>query len=248
MNKERQRSILEILLKRKQATVRELASLLYISEPSIRRDLAELESKQLIKRVHGGAVLNENASNELRIPFLIRELEQSNEKLIIAKKAASLVTDGNVIFMDASTTAYNMLPFLAEKRDITIITNGLKILNAICDNKEYKIKVVATGGDLHPSCLAFVGEDARSTIKKYNADVCFFACRGLSEDGRLTDISPDEDNVRLKMIEHSKSSYLLCTAEKIGKLYHHNICHISEINGAIFAEEPCEALKKYSIL
>ena len=247
MNREREKLILEIMLKEKRVEVKKLSNLLYASEPSVRRDLASLENQGLIRRIHGGAVLNENGSGETKIPFLIRELEESNEKLIIARKAASLVKDGDVIFLDASSSAFNMIPFLSDKRDITVITNGIKAINALCEYKGNNVKVISTGGKVHTTCLAFVGEDAFRTIEQYNADVCFFACRGLSEDGRLTDIAPDEDYVRLKMIEHSKKTYLLCTAEKIGKVYYHNICHLDKISGAIFGEVSCESLKKYAI-
>ena len=110
------------------------------------------------------------------------------------------------------------------------------------------MKIIATGGRVHTTCLAFVGEDAFKTIEQYNADVCFFACRGLTADGRLTDIAPDEDYVRLKMIERSKKAYLLCTAEKIGKEYYHNICHLGVISGAVFGESPGGELEKYKVM
>ena len=245
MNKEREKLILEKMLKEKSVTVRGLSESLYASEPSIRRDLASLELQGLVRRVHGGAVLNENGSGETKIPFLIRELEEISEKLVIAKKAASLVKDGDVIFLDASSSAFNMIPYIVEKKDITVITNGIKAINALCEYKDRGVKIIATGGRVHTTCLAFVGDDAFKTVEQYNADVCFFACRGLSEDGKLTDIAPDEDYVRLKMMEHSERSYLLCTAEKIGKVYYHNICHLDRISGAVFGEEPCEKLKKY---
>ncbi len=247
MNKEREKLILEIMLKEKRVAVKELSKKLYASEPSVRRDLASLEGQGLIRRIHGGAVLNENGSGETKIPFLIRELEESNEKLIIAEKAASLVKDGDVIFLDASSTAFNMIPFLSGKKDLTVITNGIKAINALCEYKGSNIKIISTGGGVHTTCLALVGEDAFRTVEQYNADACFFACRGLSEDGRLTDIAPDEDYVRLKMIERSKRAYLLCTADKIGKVYYHNICHLDQISGAIFGEAPCRSLKKYEI-
>ena len=245
MNKERERLILEILLKEKSASVKELARQLYASEPSVRRDLSSLESEGLIRRTHGGAVLNEKGSGENMIPFLIRELEGSDEKHRIAEKAASLVKDGDVIFLDASSSAFNMIPFLSGKKDLTIITNGIKAINALCEYKGNNIKIISTGGSVHTTCLALIGEDAFRTVESYNADVCFFACRGLSEDGRLTDISPEEDHVRQRMIRHSKRAYLLCTKEKIGKVYYHNICHLDSLSGAIFGECPSDSLKKY---
>ena len=234
MNKEREKSILEIAIKEKSITVKDLARRLYSSEPSIRRDLCSLEKQGLLKRTHGGAVLNENALNEIKIPFLIRELEKSDEKIKIARMAAELITDESVIFLDASTSAYFMIPFLAEKRDIIVITNGIKALTALSENN---ISCRGTGGEVINSCLAFVGEEAHRTIEHYNADFCFFACRGLSEDGRLTDISQPENSVRLKMIKHSKKSYLLCTSDKLNKTYYHNLCSADDISGVIKAEE-----------
>ena len=247
MNKEREKLILEILLKEKSVSVKELAKQLYASEPSVRRDLASLEAEGLIRRTHGGAVLNEKGRGENMIPFLIRELEGSNEKHLIAERAAALVKDGDVIFLDASSSAFNMIPFLSGKKDLTVITNGIKAINALCEYRESKIKVISTGGSVHTTCLALIGEDAFRTVETYNADACFFACRGLSEDGRLTDISPEEDHVRQRMIEHSKRAYLLCTKEKIGKVYYHNICRLDSLSGAIFGEIPCESLKKYAV-
>lgn len=230
MSKEREKQILEILWKEKKVTVGQLARLLYVSEPSVRRDLQKLEGQNLIKRTHGGAVLEEGALSNHKIPFLLREYEQSGAKAKIAQKAAQLVKDGDVIFLDASTTCYVLIPFLAAKRNLTVITNGVKALTALA---EYGIHTVSTGGTLLPDCLALVGEDAHRTVECYNADLAFFSCRGLSEDGFLTDISPEENNVRKKMIRHAKRTYLLCTGDKIGKSYFHNLCHKSEITDVI---------------
>ena len=87
MSTEREKEILKLLLANKRVTVDELSQRLFTSESSVRRDLARLENQQLIKRVHGGAVLEENSISTLKIPFVIRELEQSDEKIKIAKRA-----------------------------------------------------------------------------------------------------------------------------------------------------------------
>lgn len=230
MNKEREKKILEEILKNKKVTVRELAKILYASEPSIRRDLVSLERQNLIKRIHGGAILEENGISSTKIPFVIREMEQSDAKIIIAQKAAELVNDGDVIFIDASSSAYNVIPYLALKNNITVITCGVKALNKL---SEYNIKTICTGGTLIPSCQALVGDDAYNIIEQNNADIFFFSCRGLSDEGYLTDISTQENYVRRKMIKHSKKSYLLCASEKIGKKYYHNLCTVDDITGVI---------------
>ena len=126
MSKEREKSILESLLKRKSVTVKELAKELYASESSIRRDLNNLEGQGFLRRIHGGAVLEEQSNSYMKIPFAIRELENYDAKLIIAKKAAELVKDGDTVMLDASSSAYALIPFLTKKSSITVITSGVK--------------------------------------------------------------------------------------------------------------------------
>lgn len=230
MSKEREKQILEHLIRQKKVTVKEMAEKLFVSEPSIRRDFTTLENQHLIKRVHGGAVIEETALSRNKIPFVLREMEESNGKIIIAKKAAELVNDNDVIFLDASTSAYNIIPFLAFKHDITIVTNGVKALEKAA---EFNINTLCTGGMLIPSCMALVGEEAYKTIETINADIVFFSCRGISQDGLLTDISKEENYVRIKMIENSAKAYMLCTHDKLKKKYYHNLCHKNKLTGII---------------
>ena len=227
MNQERKRQILEIILKEKKVNVKELSKRLFISEPSIRRDLAELEKEKLLRRVHGGAILEEHSDSYIKIPFIIREFEFYDAKNIIAKKAADLVKDGDVIMLDASSSAYAMIPFLADKSNITVITSGVKSLIRLA---EYGINTYSTGGRLLPSCLSMIDSDAQDTISNYHADIVFFSCRGLSEDGIATDFSIEENLVRQKMIAQSKRAVLLCAGEKYGKKYMHNLCKVKDID------------------
>lgn len=242
MNKEREKHILEKLLKQKRVTVKELAGELYASEPSIRRDLLSLEKQNLLKRVHGGAILDEHSDSYSKIPFVIRELENLDAKIIIAKKAAELVKNGDVIFLDASSSAYAMIPFLAEKINITVITSGVKTMMKL---GEYGIHAYSTGGRLLSTCLSLVDGDALETVSKYNAEFVFFSCRGVSPDGRITDFSIEENLVRSKMIEHSRESVLLCASEKLNRTYMHNICSIQKIDHVISeVEDPIALLTK----
>jgi len=230
MNIEREKQILEILLKEKRVTVQQLAKLLFTSEPSIRRDLVSLEQQHVIKRIHGGAVLEETALSKNKIPFLIREYEQSSAKTLIAQKAIDLVSDNDVVFLDASTSCYYLIPFLASKQNLTVITNGVKTLAKLA---EYDINTFSTGGALINSCLVLVGDEACRNIEAFNADIAFFSCRGVSEEGFLTDIAREENIVRKSMIQNSKKAYLLCATEKFGKKYYHNLCHKDAITGII---------------
>ena len=252
MNTDRERSILKILVHDKKVTVKDLSTRLFTSEPSIRRDLVSLERQHLLKRIYGGAsalcpyltsaILDDNDVSRQRIPFLLRELEQSQEKVTIAKKAASLVGDGAVVFLDASSSAFNLIPFLALKENITVITNGIRALMKLC---EYNLRAVSTGGILLNSSCALSGEEAYATIARYNADFFFFSCRGLSDNGELTDISEAEDYIRLHMMERSKKAYLLCNSSKFSTRCFHHLCHASELSGIISEGEVPEGLGEY---
>ena len=160
MNTDRERSILKILVHDKKVTVKDLSTRLFTSEPSIRRDLVSLERQHLLKRIYGGAILDDNDVSRQRIPFLLRELEQSQEKVTIAKKAASLVGDGAVVFLDASSSAFNLIPFLALKENITVITNGIRALMKLC---EYNRRAVSTGGILFKQQLRLLFPARRPT-------------------------------------------------------------------------------------
>ena len=87
------------------------------------------------------------------------------------------------------------------------------------------------------SCMVFVGDDAVRTISYYHADKAFFSCRGISDDDELTDISSEENRVRLAMIERSDKSYLLCTKEKFGKVYTHKLCNRVDLTSVITEDE-----------
>ena len=132
--------------------------------------------------------------------------------------------------MDASTSAFRVIPFLLSKDNITVVTNGVRALTSLA---EFNINTISTGGRLVNSCLALVGDEAYKTIDSINANIAFFSCRGISDDGYLTDISPEEDYVRQRMIKNAKHSYLLCATDKFGKKYFHNLCHKDEISGII---------------
>ncbi len=227
MNKEREKLILEKIIKEKKVYVKELAREIYASEPSIRRDLQHLEKQGYLKRVHGGAILEESNNSAMKIPFVIRELEESDEKLKMAKKAAELVHDGYTIMLDGSSSAYNIIPFLSGKSKLTVITNGIRALQRA---GEYNINVYSTGGHFLPSCQTLVGEEAHKMIESFNADILFFSCRGLSEDGILTDFSIEEDTARQYMLRHARIKVLLCSGQKLGKKYMHTLCTTNDID------------------
>lgn len=225
---EREKSYIN-LLSDGAVSVKELAMKLFISEPTVRRDIIALEKKELVVCKRGNVSLKVNYADQ-RIPLFIRDMEQNDEKRIIAKKAAAYIKDGEVVMLDASTTAFHLLPYLAEFKNILVITNGAK---TALESAAMGIKTICTGGELTGESFSYVGTDAESILNRYNADVAFFSCRGVSDEGIVTDNSILENSMRKIMIKNSKKSYLICDKSKFGKTYLNTLCHINELEGLI---------------
>ena len=217
------------LLAGRDHTVKELAEKLFISEPTVRRDIALLKEKEILVSKNGVVRLKVSFSDK-RIPLFIRETEQNEEKVRIAERAAKHVKDGDVVMLDASTTAYHLLPHLVKFKNLILITNGAK---TAIEAASMGIKTICTGGELAPESFCYVGEDAESVLRRYNADLAFFSCRGLSNDGRVTDNSILENGIRRIMMENSARSFLLCDKSKHGKVYINTLCHTKDLDGVI---------------
>ncbi|MBE6651430.1 MAG: DeoR/GlpR transcriptional regulator [Ruminococcaceae bacterium] len=225
---ERQNMIIEILKKSKSISVARLSELLYVSQPTVRRDLTALEEQGAITRTHGGAVLRNTDNRE--IPLMLRESQNNNAKKIIAEKAAKLIGNGKVIFMDASSTVSYLVPYLEKFDDLIVVTNSPKTSMKL---GEVGIKNYCTGGLLLMHSVAYVGSETEKFISCINADLFFFSSRGYTEGGMITDSSPEEASVRLAMIKNSRECYYLADSSKKGKQYMYNICHTNDVDGII---------------
>ena len=209
--------------------IAELAKVLYISEPTVRRDIICMKNNDLIECKKGYVTLKTN-SPDRRIPTFLREPKNVEEKKAIARHAASHVSDGMVIMLDASTTAYCLVPYLAEFQNILVITSGAKTALALAS---YGINTICTGGRLISESYSYVGGDAMRTLSSYNADIAFFSCHALTDDGMATDTSIEENEIRRIMIQRANRSYLLCDKSKIGKKELNVLCDTKSLSGVI---------------
>lgn len=241
MISERHAMIVEELKNDPNTNVRKLAKILYVSEPTVRRDLTELHKKGIVTKVHGGAILNTVAAYR-EIPFFLRENEKSLTKSEMGKAAAQMVSDGDVVMLDGSTSAYHMVPYLARIKNLTVITSGAKTAVALA---EANIRTFCTGGQMITHSFSYVGEQAEDFIRNVNADILFFSCHGLDEQGRMTDNAIEEANLRKVMIRQAKKKILLCDSSKMGKTYFYNMGNIAEIDGVVSEKEiPAEIREK----
>ena len=226
---EREEKLLSLLSCDRLTTVDEICDKLYISKPTVRRDLEKLSKKGLIKRTHGGAYLTKphNIKNE---PFRLKEQAENDANSVIAKKAAEHIQDGFVIMIDSSDSAFAIIPHLLNFKDILVITNSAKASFVL---GQMRIPNISAGGKMNTDTLSYTGETAVNTIKKYNADICFISAMGITPDGYLTDNCEDENSVKYAMIKKSRKKILLSESNRFDKTYFNNLCHISEFDEII---------------
>lgn len=225
LNKERQLEILKYLHANQTVSVKKLTKLLFVSEATIRRDLVELEREGQINKVYGGATIIFNSDKQ--IPLYAREKENNDAKRVICEQALKHIKDGQVLFIDGSSTSQILAKQLYNFKNLIVITNGLNIAKIL---GEYHIKTYCTGGLLIDNSYVFAGKDAENFIDNYCADVCFISCKGMNENGIFTDTSEPETELRKRFIKNAKKRIMLLTDNKIGKSYLHKLCSSSDLD------------------
>lgn len=238
--KEREYLILEYLKENKSATVEELCKTLFVSEPTMRRDLSSLNSQGKIIRTYGGASYKSEPGENL--PHEFREREHSDAKALIGRKCLSLINDGDTIMVDGSSTALALLKVINAKKSIAVITNSAKAPIILADTG---IKLLVTGGELAQNTYAYVGSYAEDFIRSFNADICFFSVRTLTPDGRLTDNALAENSIRRAMMSRSKKSVLLLDSKKLGEPCISTLCDINSISHVVSEADISYLFPKY---
>ncbi len=223
--KDRNSEILEFLRDRREASVKELAGHLYVSEPTMRRALAELERSGQIIRTHGGAIYKGETGENL--PLSYREREHSEAKRIIASKCLDLISDGDTVMVDGSSSALALLRSLGGKSNIVVITNSAAASTILAESG---IRTFVTGGELAHDSICYTGAYAERFIDEFSADLAFFSVRTLCEDGRLTDNAIGENAIRRRMIKASKRSVLMLDSQKIGSPCMNTLCTLDDVD------------------
>lgn len=223
LKEERHEKILELLDKNGAMTTKELAAILFVSLPTLRRDLAELHSEKLIIRSHGGA--KKPAANRQVAPLNFRRTVNSSEKRKLCREGAKLISENNIIFIDASTTTLQLADFISPALSVTVVTNSIQLAFLL---KHKGIKTYCTGGELSGDSFAYLGAFTEKFISGFNFDITFFSSYGINEKGMLTDPSLEETGMRLSAIRNSKTTVLLCDKTKLFLSAPYNLMPVSE--------------------
>lgn len=238
---ERRNLILEKLQTEKKVVVSELSDLFQVSEETIRRDLDKLDKEGLAVKGYGGAVLVEN--NNVDMPFNVRKKKNMQGKRIIANIIKDLISDGDHIIVDPSTTAVAIVKALREKKRLTIVTNSIEVLVELTDVTGWD--VISTGGTLRENYLALVGPRALDGINAFNADKVILSCKGIDMDKGITDANEMFSQVKRAMLHSAKQKILAVDYTKFEKIAFSQICNIWDLDMVVTDVRPSDAWMEY---
>jgi len=215
---DRHQAILESLQRHESVRVPDLAEQLNVSESTIRTDLETLDEQGYLVRIRGGAI----AKTSTQVPqdhaaYLAHKAQtHTDEKQALARWAAGLIEDGDVIMLDASSTVLHIAPFLRDRRNLTVFTNGIDIARALA--KEPSNTVIILGGILRPNGNSITGGISKQVLQEYRIQTAFVSCSGFSPDEGFFEMNLQEAQMKTLMLHASQKRIALLDSSKIGRI------------------------------
>ena len=236
---ERRNQILNKLTAEGKVVVGDLAALYNVTEETIRRDLDKLEKDGLAKKTYGGAVKEDTQSVEL--PYTVRRQTNVDGKKYIANIIGNLIHDGDYILLDSSSTALFTVKAIADKSNITIITNSIEVLLEIPQKNDWRI--ISTGGEYVCHGLSFAGRQAEGVIDEYNVDLAVISCKGLDMVKGVTDTRDYNAQIKKAFMRSARKVFLAVDNTKFDKVSFVKFSEISEIDAVVTDAEPNDEWK-----
>jgi DeoR family fructose operon transcriptional repressor len=211
---DRRRGIVAAVRRHGSVPVADLADRFGASEATIRRDLEQLAAGGLVRRVRGGASDPRGDARPESDPRRFAEVarDAAGPKSDVARTAAGLVRDGDVIALDIGTTVAAMCPFL-HSRSITVVTASLAVVRALADARD--VELVVLGGILRPTYASLVGSLTETALRQVRVDRAFLGTSGIRADGTVLDSTPSEVPIKRGLLDIATRSCLLADHEKL---------------------------------
>ncbi|GAA0944538.1 DeoR/GlpR family DNA-binding transcription regulator [Pseudonocardia zijingensis] len=204
-----------------------------VTAVTIRKDLEVLERRHLLSRVRGGAVTADGADEGA---FEMRLRHRTAAKAAIARAAGALVPDGAAIALDCSTTCYQLAHELRGRRNLIVVTNGLRAAELLSDSG---VTVVLPGGTVRRSSWSVVGDFGDVVVSRGRLTMGFFGIRGLSREHGLMELSVEETTVKRRLAASCVDVYGLFDSSKIGRFALHSFVPTQRITG-LFTDDAAE--------
>jgi ribose transport system substrate-binding protein len=211
---QRHQTILRMLEDSGSVTVLDLAVELAVSEATIRNDLNQLEEQQLLTRIRGGAIpMN---GHPVSSPFQSRVHKNAGAKKKIAQWASELVMDGDVILLDASSTAYHMAAHLRDRHNITVVTHQIDAARLLATDPSKQ--VILLGGYLRADGAAVTGEISQEILRNLHLNTAFISCVGFTFEAGLMEGDIEEARLKHQALRSSARVVALIDSSKFGKV------------------------------
>ncbi|SPT99664.1 DeoR family transcriptional regulator [Lysinibacillus capsici] len=220
---ERQHQILQFIRQHKVVKLVTLTKEFNVSMETIRRDVQQLMQDKKIEKFYGGVKYIEPAEGLIDH----RLHEQLTEKIAIARACASLVQDGECIFIDSGTTTYQMTPFLLDKEKLTVVTNSLPVAFDLIGSN---IEVILLGGKVRHSEKSVTSNEFLFRFEHLNINKAFICASGVSIEKGISDFSLDEAITRKQIISISQKVYVATDSSKFNKDVAIQVCPVDDVD------------------
>lgn len=228
----RRNAIKERLQECKSVTITDLAARLDVTKETIRRDLKVMEEQGELIRTHGGAYILDGVQNELEIST--RQVTCMEEKKRIAEKCTGLIRTGEILFLDNSSTAWEIARTLVDRK-VTVLTNSLEIANILSASSEAHLILI--GGAYSDSTKSFVGEGSIRALHQYFVDKAFISSRSVSIAHGISDTNDMAASMHRIMLEHAKEKYLVVDHSKLDFDAFSWVGPVSQLDGIVCDRE-----------
>lgn len=222
-SEERKSEILKLLSMQRSVSVNFLAEHFNVSRETIRRDLRQMEEAQELVRTHGGAVLRKEETVRRSSPILseppveARGMINAEIKEKICEMAAAYIQDGDIVYVDNSSTTLYLAKHVSDDIQVTFITNSLLFLTESAKYNKPKQTFICLGGIFKGSNLSTFGDIARQNASGYFPNKAFLSCTGVTALHSITDSSIEETTVKKMMIDSAHEVFLLADHTKFQK-------------------------------
>jgi DeoR/GlpR family transcriptional regulator of sugar metabolism len=230
----RRQQIMRLLLERETITVRELTGRFRVSAMTVHRDLDALQARGILRKVYGGATAQPSGLYESSLAFRLGSM--SAAKRAIARRAAQRVAPGSSVILDDSTTALELVPFLARIPQLTIVTNFLSVAERLAAARDVDTKLIVVGGAYDPKYHSLLGIVAEQTLLELRVDLCFLSVPAVDVRNGAFHQEPHQARVKRRMTEVAASSTLLVDSSKLGKQALHRIVGLDAFDCVIVDE------------
>ncbi|OPG05170.1 DeoR/GlpR family DNA-binding transcription regulator [Microbispora sp. GKU 823] len=236
---QRHQRIIEALGRKGTVRTEDLAALLGVSHETVRRDLAILERRALLVRVHGGATSAPSGTGE-ELSYLERSTSQSEAKAVIGELAAQLLRPGQTVVIDVGTTAVHVARAVPPSFRGVVATCSLLVAAELAGRPG--VEVLVAGGRVRQGDLAVSNAHTLGFFQDLRADVAFLGSGGVDAEAGLTDYFLDEVATKRVILANTARTYVLADSSKHGRVAAYRVCALDDLSGLITDGEPPSAL------